>query len=89
MNNNFDELILKRRACGRARTASMGAHVLWGAKGGRECLGGREWRVRMPHGVQTWGRERLVGCARPRAPTVKGAHDEGAHVCIGSPAAEG
>jgi hypothetical protein len=42
MNNNFHELILKRRARGRAQTASMGAHVSWGAKGGRERLGGAD-----------------------------------------------
>jgi hypothetical protein len=53
MNNNFDELILKRRARGRARTASMGVHVLWGAKGGRERLGGADG-----------GCERLMGRER-------------------------
>jgi serine/threonine protein kinase len=30
MNNNFDELILKRRARGRARTSSMGVHGGYG-----------------------------------------------------------
>jgi hypothetical protein len=88
MNNNFDELILKRHARGRARTASMGTHVSWGAKGGRECLGGVDGGcerggtngrgargARGPWGV--WGRERggawAVGRARPRVPTHVGA----------------
>jgi hypothetical protein len=69
VNNNFDELILKRRARGRARMASMGAHVSWGAKGGCERLGGvdggRERGGANGRGARgargpwgTWGRER-------------------------------
>jgi hypothetical protein len=69
MNNNFDELILKRRARGRARTASMGAHVLWGAKGGSECLGRRE----------------RGGANGRRARTAEGAHDNGALRQRGTP----
>jgi hypothetical protein len=75
MNNNFDELILKRRARGRTRTASMDAHVSWGAKGGRKRLGGHErgGGARMPRG----------------ACTAEGTHGEGARACVGLPAAEG
>jgi hypothetical protein len=83
MNNNFDELILKRRARGRARTRK-------GANGfhGHARLVGREGGVQMPRGAQTGGRKRLMGHergaqtprgartamgrARPTAPTVKG-----------------
>jgi hypothetical protein len=68
MNNNFDELILKRRTRSRARTASMGAHVSWGTKGGRERFGGVDggrgrggtWGA-SGRGAQTWGCEQAWG----------------------------
>jgi hypothetical protein len=84
MNNNFDELILKRRARGRARTASMGAHVSWGAEGGRERLRGANW-----------GRERgganghgVRGSRGPWGANV-GARGPWGRVGRGAPTAEG
>jgi hypothetical protein len=66
MNNNFDELILKRRACGRARTASMGMHVSWGTNVHRVARGrgattatgrarSRDTYVRAPRWRRVWG----------------------------------
>jgi hypothetical protein len=86
MNNNFDELIFKRRARGRVQTASMGAHVSWGAKGGRERLGGadggrmgrkRPWGANVgARGGANMGARTAVGRARPR-----GDHGNGAPMC--------
>jgi hypothetical protein len=92
MNNNFDELILKRRTRGRARTASIGVHISRGAKGGRESLGGADGG-RVGRGARTAvGRlrarpplEARMGHARPRATWLVGARtyapsNGGAHV---------
>jgi hypothetical protein len=75
MNNNFDELILKRRARVRARTASMGAHVSWGVKGGRERLGGANVGARGLWGA--WGHEL-------RGAWAMGAHSRGARTPEGT-----
>jgi hypothetical protein len=73
MNNNFDELILKRRARGKARTASMGAHVSWGANGrGRTVAHGE-------------GARACVGSpAAEGRPRQRGAPGRGAHTCTPS-----
>jgi hypothetical protein len=83
MNNNFDELILKRRARGRARTASMGAHVLWGTKGGRERLGGADGGRECGgmNGRGTRGARGAVGRMGRGVRTAEGAHGRGAPTC--------
>jgi hypothetical protein len=55
MNNNFDELILKKRAWGRVRTASMGAH------GGRTSRGTQTGGVHGSRGTHGRGRIRWRG----------------------------
>jgi hypothetical protein len=83
MNNNFDELILKRRARGRARMASMGAH------GGHARLLGRERGARMSCGART-PRGARTGARTPcGVRTAEGAHGEGVHAAKGRPRQRG
>jgi hypothetical protein len=78
MNNNFDELILKRRTRGRVRTASMGVHRR------RARLVGREQEARTPRGACTAEGahgEAARTCVGSRA--TKGNHGNGAYPAEG------
>jgi hypothetical protein len=86
MNNNFDELILKRRARGRAQTASMDAH------GGHARLMGRERGMCTPRGAQmrgayaSWGaggrggRVRRVACGQGASTATRHVRSRSAYV---------